>query len=156
MMREPDGSGWGYYMGLDLRPLGGGYSVSPQLTPADMADLAAAGVTDVICNRPDGEVPPDLQEAALREAAEAAGMRFTYNPVVGMGLAPDAITVQRDAMGPEGTQVVAYCASGMRSALMWALARAGEEPTEDILAQVRQAGFQIDHLAGQIDGLAGR
>lgn len=137
---------------MDLKPLGEGYFVTPQLTPSDMASLAALGVTTVICNRPDAEVPPDLQAATIQAAAEAAGLSFVYNPVVGFGMSPEAIDEQADAIEAEG-DVVAYCASGMRSALMWALALAGTKPTRDLLAAVTQAGYRIDHLEGQIDGI---
>jgi len=138
---------------MDLREIVEGYAVSPQITPADFALLSASGVHTVICNRPDAEVPPDLQAATMQEAAEAAGVAFVYNPVVGIGMSTDSIDEQADAIeGAEGP-VVAYCASGMRSALMWAFARAGDEPAEEILHTVAEAGYRMDHLIGQIEGI---
>jgi uncharacterized protein (TIGR01244 family) len=59
---------------MNLKQIVDGYSVTPQLDPADMARLAAEGVTTVICNRPDAENPPHLQAAAMQAAAEAAGL----------------------------------------------------------------------------------
>ena len=138
---------------MDLREIVENYAVSPQITPSDMPALAAAGVTTVICNRPDGEVPPDLQAAAIQAAAEAVGIAFVYNPVVGIGMSPNSIDEQADAIATSEGPVVAYCASGMRSALMWALARAGQEPAEDILRTVADAGYRMDHLIGQIEGI---
>lgn len=138
---------------MDLREITEGYFVSPQITPSDMAALAAQGVTTIICNRPDGEVPPDLQAAAMQAAAEAAGIVFVYNPVVGIGMSPSAIDEQADAIeGSEGN-VLAYCASGMRSALMWTLSLAGTRPAEELLAVVGAAGYRMDHLVGQIEGI---
>ena len=61
---------------MDLREIAGNYAVSPQITPSDFPALATAGVATVICNRPDGEVPPDLQAAVMQAAAEAAGIAF--------------------------------------------------------------------------------
>ena len=138
---------------MDLREIVEGYAVSPQITPADFALLAASGVHTVICNRPDGEVPPDLQAATMQEAAEAAGIAFVYNPVVGIGMSTDSSDEQADAIESADGPVVAYCASGMRSALMWAFARAGDEPAEDILRTVAEAGYRMDHLIGQIEGI---
>ena len=138
---------------MDLREIADDYAVSPQITPADIATLAASGVHTIICNRPDAEVPPDLQAAAMEAAAEAAGIAFVYNPVVGIGMSPSSIDEQADAIAAADGAVVAYCASGMRSALMWALARAGLEPAEDILRTVAEAGYRMDHLIGQIDGI---
>lgn len=138
---------------MELRKITETFSVSPQITPSDVAELAASGVTTIICNRPDVEVPPDLQAAALQAAAEAAGLAFVYNPVVGMGMSVNSIEEQADAIeGSEG-QVVAYCASGMRSALMWAFSQAGQTDTATLLAQLSEAGYPLDHLAGQIDGI---
>ncbi|MBF9030144.1 TIGR01244 family phosphatase [Rhodobacterales bacterium HKCCE3408] len=138
---------------MNLRPIAEGYSVSSQLAPDQMADLAASGVKTVICNRPDTENPQELQAAAIQAAAEAEGMAFVYNPVIGTGMSPDAIDEQADAIDGSDGPVVAYCASGMRSALMWALSMAGRMPTSDILKAVAAAGYPMDHLSGQIDGI---
>jgi uncharacterized protein (TIGR01244 family) len=135
---------------MDLRPLDETTAVAPQLDPADMAVLAAEGVTTIICNRPDVEVPPSLQAAAMEEAAEAAGLAFTFNPITMPGLTLDAVEEQADAIDGAGGRVVAYCASGTRSAILWALAMAGRMPADDILAATARAGYQLDGLRPQI------
>ena len=40
---------------MDIKPLNPGISVSPQIAPGDMAEIAAQGFKAIICNRPDGE-----------------------------------------------------------------------------------------------------
>ena len=141
---------------MDLRAITDSYSVAPQLEPADMATLAASGVTTVICNRPDGENPPPLQAAAMQAAAEAAGLAFVFNPVVGGQLTMDNVDEQRDAIdGAEGP-VVAYCASGNRSTVVWALGMAGSLPTDEIIARGEKWGYQLQWLRAQIDTLAKR
>ena len=138
---------------MDLRPLDETTSVAPMLAPGDMAILAATGVSTIVCNRPDAEVPPDLRAAAMQEAAEAAGMGFVYNPVAMPNLNLEAVEEQADALdGAEGG-VVAYCASGTRSAILWALAMAGRMPVDDILARTRAAGYPLDGLRAQIAAL---
>ncbi|MEO1239498.1 MAG: sulfur transferase domain-containing protein, partial [Pseudomonadota bacterium] len=62
------------------------YSVSGQILPGDMAVFAQAGITTVINNRPDHEVPPELSSSALRAAAVDAGVTFVDNPVVAQAL----------------------------------------------------------------------
>ncbi|UWQ16305.1 TIGR01244 family sulfur transferase [Jannaschia sp. M317] len=141
---------------MDLRPLDETTSVTPQLDPADMAVLAADGVTAIICNRPDAEVPPSHQAGAMQAAAEAAGLSFTFNPIAMPNLTLDAVEEQADAIAGAEGRVVAYCASGTRSAVLWALAMAGQRPTQDILAATRNAGYALDGLAPQIDQLAGQ
>ncbi|PWJ21189.1 TIGR01244 family sulfur transferase [Jannaschia seohaensis] len=139
---------------MDLRPLDDTVSVAPQLDPEDMATLAADGVTTIICNRPDAEVAPSHQAAAMQAAAEAAGMAFTFNPVAMPHLTLDTVEEQADAIAGADGKVVAYCASGTRSAVLWALAVAGKMPADDILVACRSAGYQLDGLRPQIEQLA--
>lgn len=131
------------------------YTVSPQVEPSDMAVLAAAGVTTVICNRPDAENPAPLQAAAMQAAAEAAGIAFVYNPVVGSAMTMQNVEEQDEAIAASEGAVHAYCAAGARSAVMWALSQAGKLPTDDILAATAAAGHPLDGLRGQIEALAG-
>jgi uncharacterized protein (TIGR01244 family) len=139
---------------MDLRPLDDITAVAPQLDPDDMAALAGEGVTTIICNRPDAEVPPSHQAAAMQAAAEAAGLAFTFNPVAMPNLTLDAVEEQADAIAGADGRVVAYCASGTRSAILWALAMAGRMPADEILAATARAGYQLDGLRPQIAQLA--
>lgn len=139
---------------MDLRPITDTYSVAPQLSPDDMATLAASGVTTVICNRPDAENPPPLQAAAMQAAAEAAGLAFVFNPVVGGQLTMDNVEEQRDAIDAADGPVVAYCASGNRSTVVWALGMAGEMPTDELIARGEKWGYQLEWLRPQIKALA--
>ncbi|MDE3029426.1 MAG: TIGR01244 family phosphatase, partial [Paracoccaceae bacterium] len=41
---------------MEIRALTPDYAVSPQIEPADVAAIKAAGYTTVICNRPDREI----------------------------------------------------------------------------------------------------
>ena len=68
---------------MDIRQITPDYAVSPQIEPADIAAIKAAGFRTVICNRPDEEVTAELGAAAMRDAAEAAGLAFVDNPVNG-------------------------------------------------------------------------
>ena len=139
---------------MDLRQLAPGFFAAPQLEPSDMATLAAQGVTTVICNRPEVENPPPLQAAAMQQAAEAAGLAFVFNPITMGAMTMDNVEEQSEAMAGSEGGVVAHCASGTRSAIMWALAQAGQMPTDDILTATASAGYQLDGLRGQIDALA--
>lgn len=141
---------------MDRRQITETYSVSPQLLPEEVALLAADGVRVLINNRPDSEVPPEVQSAAMREAAEAAGLAFIDNPVVHGALTPDIVETQRAAIdGAEGA-VHAYCASGNRSTIVWGLGVAGHIDTDIILARAAAAGYSLDALRPHLDALAGR
>lgn len=139
---------------MDARPLSDTHSVAGQLDAEDMAVLAGTGVRLVICNRPDSEVPPSHQAATLQKAAEAAGLGFVYNPVNGAAMTMDNVEEQAEAIDSTEGAVVAYCASGMRSAVMWAFAMAGRLPTEEIIGACEDAGYQMAGMRAQIDALA--
>ncbi|MGI1663840.1 TIGR01244 family sulfur transferase [Palleronia sp. KMU-117] len=140
---------------LEIRVLTDDYAVSPQVAPEDMAEIRARGYSTVICNRPDMENPPDLHVAAMAAAAEAAGLTFVENPFAA-GLDLSIIDRQRAAIDAASGPVLAYCRSGTRSATVWALAEAGRRPTDEILRATASAGYPMEGLRPQIDGLARR
>jgi uncharacterized protein (TIGR01244 family) len=139
---------------MDLRQIADGYAVSPQLEPSDMGALADAGVTTVICNRPDTEIPPPLQAARMQEAAEAAGLAFVFNPVTGGMLTEANVEEQSEAIEGSDGPVVAYCASGNRSTIVWALGVAGEMPVDEILERATRNGYDLAWLRPQLEALA--
>lgn len=140
---------------MNIRPLTDGYAVSPQIAPEDVAAIKAAGYTTIICNRPDGEVPPELRADAVAAAAEAAGIAFVRNPVVGGALSIDNVTAQGAAIAEATGPVFAYCASGNRSSIVWALSQAGRMPTEELIAAAERQGYmQVASFRDQIEALA--
>ncbi|MXQ06767.1 TIGR01244 family phosphatase [Alphaproteobacteria bacterium GH1-50] len=128
-------------------------SVSSQITPADIPALAEAGIRAVICNRPDIENPLTLSAERLADAAEAAGIGFTNVPLAHGMLTLDIIAAHRDAIDAADGPVLAYCASGTRSAYLWAFAMASGDrmSTEDILSALDRAGYPAPGLGQQLD-----
>jgi uncharacterized protein (TIGR01244 family) len=108
----------------------------------------------VICNRPDGENPPGQQMEAVRAAVEAAGMTFVANPFSGPTMGMEHVTAQGAAIASATGPVLAYCASGNRSSIMWALSQAGSQPTDAMIAAAGRYGYQLEGLRAQIDTLA--
>ena len=137
---------------MDIRELTPDYAVSPQIDPADLPAIAAAGFTTVLCNRPDAEIPPELQSPAMRAAAEAAGLSFVVNPVVHTAITPELVAFQRDTIA-EGGRTLAYCASGTRSTVVWLLGAAAETDPGALLAAAERAGYQLGHLRPQLEAI---
>lgn len=138
---------------MDIRKLTPDYAVSPQISPADMAAIKAAGFTTVIDNRPDGEIPSVLQESTMRQAAEALGLTFVNNPIIGGALTEANVTQQRAAMDAAKGPVFAYCASGNRCSIVWALAEAGKRPVDELIGLPARFGYQLEHLRPRIEAL---
>jgi len=141
---------------MDIRALTPSYAVSPQITPEDLPAIKAAGYGVVIDNRPDGEIPPALHTAVMQAAAEALGLHFVVNPVIGGALTAANVAAQRAAIATASGPVLAYCASGNRSSIVWALALAGQRPTDELIAIPARFGYQLEGLRGQLDALAGK
>jgi uncharacterized protein (TIGR01244 family) len=141
---------------MDIRALTPTYAVSPQIEITDLPAIKAAGYSTVIDNRPDGEIPPSLHTDPMREAAEAAGLQFIANPVIGGMLTMENVTAQAAAIEAATGPVLAYCASGNRSSVVWALAHAGKMPTDDLIGIPARFGYQLEGLRGQLDAMAAK
>ncbi len=143
-------------MSLSLLPVDDRVCVSGQLSPGDMKEVAAAGFTTVVNNRPDGEAifgQPKTED--LRAAAESAGLKFLDLPFAGPRATPDQVRAFADLLAQGDGQVVAFCKSGMRSALLWgAAALANGRPLQEVLRGARSAGQQLDGVAELMTGLA--
>ncbi|MEX0338556.1 MAG: TIGR01244 family sulfur transferase [Arenibacterium sp.] len=138
---------------MDIRQITEKYSVSPQIDPEDVAAIAAAGFTRLICNRPDVEVPPSHQSDAIKAAAEAAGLDFAVLELTHQTMSPDIATSQRQLIETAPGPVLAYCASGTRCSVIWAIAQAATMPTDDILAATAAAGYNLENLRAGLEQL---
>jgi len=139
---------------MQLNNLTPDYAVAGQILPEDATALKAAGFAAVICNRPDGEVYGDEASAAIRAAVEAAGLSFTYNPVVNGAMTADNVAAQGSAIAQSPGPVFAYCRSGMRSAFVWALSQSGTLPTDDLITAAARGGYDLSGLRPQIEAAA--
>lgn len=136
---------------MDIRPITDTYAVSPQISVGDVPGIAAAGFTRVICNRPDSEVPPDQQAAAIGAAVRAAGLDFDVLELTHQTMTPENVARQKQLAELAGGPVLAYCASGTRCTVVWALTKCGELSADDILSRARAAGYQLDNLRPLLD-----
>lgn len=128
-----------------FRTLTDGFWVAPQIAPDDVAAAAAMGVTLIVNNRPDGEAPGQPRSADIEAAAKAAGIAYAFIPVGPRGLTPDHTAALERARRTAGASLtLAYCKTGLRSALVFAYAeaRAGR-PAADIIAAAAAAGYDI-------------
>ena len=140
---------------MEIRHLTPTYAVSPQITPEEVPAIRAAGFTTVIDNRPDAEIPAELHADAMRKAVEDAGMSFAVNPVIGGAITMEAVSGQRAAIAAATGPVLAYCASGNRSSIVWALAHAGELPIDELIATPARWGYNLEPFRAGLERLAG-
>lgn len=139
---------------MDIRHLSPRYAVSPQISVEHLPAIAGAGIRTVICNRPDSEIPLEQQSAAIRAAAEAAGLRFELLELTMQTMTPENVARQRSLMDNCEGPVLAYCRSGTRCSVVWALGQAGDMAAAEILAATGAAGYQLADLRPTLEQLA--
>ncbi len=127
-----------------FRRLDDSVSVFGQLPPEAMAQAAAAGFTTIVNNRPDGEEPGQPAGHAMAAAAAAAGLAYHAIPVTHAGFTEGQVAGMRAVLEEADGPVLAFCRSGTRSALLWALARArmGDD-AETLAAKAGAAGYDL-------------
>lgn len=140
---------------MHIRPLTPRYAVSPQISPEDLAEIKAAGYAAIICNRPDAEIPSDIGAAAIEAAATAAGLAFVEIPITHAGLDEASIQAQADAIANAQGPVLAYCASGTRSTIVWMLGAAPTTPPDELLTAAQSHGYDLEMLRPQLNALHG-
>lgn len=124
--------------------------VNGQISPADVAGLKALGVTMIVNNRPDNEDEGQPASADIEAAAKTAGVEYRHVPIV-RGMGPSDVEAMREAMhAASGGKMFAFCRSGNRSALAWAVAKSEDgTPREELERCVEGAGFNlgpVNHL----------
>ena len=141
----------------DFRTLSESMLASPQIDIDDIAAAKALGVTAIINNRPDGEDPSAPQSAEVEAAAEAAGIAYIAIPVGHSGMSEVQVDAMAEALRSAEGKVLAYCRSGTRSTLLWALAqaKAGANPDE-IATAAAAAGYDVSPIRPMLDMLAAR
>jgi uncharacterized protein (TIGR01244 family) len=131
--------------------------VAPQIVASSLAAASDLGVTMVINNRPDDESADQTPGADIEAAAAAAGMKYVAIPVTHAGFAEWQVSAMADALDSADGQILAYCRSGTRSTLLWALARASKGDHPAVLSeQAADAGYDLSPVTAMMDLLRGR
>ena len=122
--------------------------VDGQIGPGDVATLKAMGVTLIVNNRPDGEDADQPTSEEIEAAARDAGVDYRHVPIA-RGLGPSDIEAMREAMHSVGEgKLFAFCRSGNRSTLAWAVAKSEDGvPREELDRLANQAGFDLGPVA---------
>ncbi|MEM8546567.1 MAG: TIGR01244 family sulfur transferase [Pseudomonadota bacterium] len=118
-------------------------SVAPQIQPEDVAALKAAGFVGIINNRPDGEMPGQPTDAMIAAAAEAAGLAYAAIPVIGGQLTEAEIAAFGATLAAADGPVLAFCASGTRSSIVWALWASATRPPAELVAAAAEVGYDL-------------
>ena len=122
--------------------------VEGQIAPGDVARLKELGVTLVVNNRPDGEDEGQPLSADIEAAVRNAGMEYRHVPIA-RGMGPSDVEAMREAIHAAGDgKLLAFCRSGNRSTLAWAVAKSEDGVGREELERCAEcAGFSLDPVA---------
>jgi uncharacterized protein (TIGR01244 family) len=137
-----------------FRKLTNSIYASPQIGLAELAEASALGVTLVINNRPEDESDDQTPGAEIEAAARAAGMDYVAIPVTHSGFSEPQVEAMAAALEGATGGVLAYCRSGTRSTLLWALAESSQGGDPDALTNMAaKAGYDVSPIRPLMDML---
>lgn len=136
---------------MDLRKLTDDFSVSPQVDAAHMREIAGAGFKSIMCNRPDHEDPEQPMYVAIAEAAAREGLEVAWIPIAGGMMTPAALEEFRNALLEMPRPMLAYCRSGTRCTMLWAITQHGAMDDAEITERAAKAGYDVSGLLMQLN-----
>lgn len=130
---------------------------APQITLDDVAEAAQMGVRLIVNNRPEGESDDQVPGAEIEAAARAAGIAYVAIPITHAGFSEPQVVAMASALENADGPVLAYCRSGTRSTLLWALAEASQGGDPDSLTNMAaKAGYDVNPIRPLMDMLRAR
>lgn len=139
---------------MDFKKISENYAAKGQVFPQEMGEIADLGFKTIINNRPDGEETGQPEDAALKAAAEAAGLSYVFIPITLPTLSPDLVTQHHAAIEASDGPVFAFCRSGTRSTILWALTQVcfhGKSISEVTSAAARE-GYDLSGMVPLLEG----
>lgn len=139
---------------MTFTPLTDSVFVSPQISVHDVRAAHELGVTLIINNRPEGEADDQVAGNVIEAAARAAGMNYVAIPVTHTGFSQPQVDAMEQALDSALGSVLAYCRSGTRSTLLWALAESKSGADPDELTEIAaEAGYDVSPVRPLMDML---
>ena len=122
------------------------YVVSDQITEEDIEQLKEAGFKTIFCNRPDNEEQNQVTVNSIRDKVIENGLDFIHQPVVGGQISQNDVDQFSDYYDNAEKPIFAYCRTGTRSSMLWALSESGKRPVDEILQLTFAAGYNLNNL----------
>lgn len=120
--------------------------ISKQVDQRITKRIASYGIKTVICNRPDGEEPNQPDFETVKAWLHAAGIEnVIYMPTIMNDIDDKALAQFQETIANSPAPILAYCRSGTRSAMLWALnqAKRGVE-VNSLITAAGLAGIQLE------------
>ena len=122
------------------------FVVSDQISEEDVEKLKNAGFKTIFCNRPDNEEQNQITVKSIQDKVIESGLNFVHQPVIGGQISQSDIDQFSDYYDEAEKPIFAYCRTGTRSSMLWALSESGKRPIDEILKLTSAAGYNLSNL----------
>ena len=122
------------------------YVVSEQITEEDIEILKSAGFKTIFCHRPDNEEQNQVSVKTIQSKVIKGGLNFVHQPVIGGQISQNDIDQFSDYYDESEKPIFAYCRTGTRSSMLWALSESGKRSKDEILKLTTAAGYNLSSL----------
>ena len=130
-------------------------SALPQPSVEEIGDLADRGYRSIVGNRPDGEAPDQPKWSDLKAAALARGMEAVHIPVVASRIDEADIRAFREALARLPKPIAAFCRTGTRSTILWALVNETCLTSDERIKIAAREGYDLEPFRGVLEGAIG-
>ncbi len=122
------------------------YFVSEQITENDINLLKEKGFKTIFCNRPDHEEQNQSDAKNIQKMAASHGIKFIHQPVVGTEISLADVDDFSAHYNNAEKPILAYCKTGTRCSMLWALSESSNRPIDEILNLTTSAGYDLSSL----------
>ena len=128
-------------------------TVSDQITIEDLKEIQAQGYKTIFCNRPDQESEGQLTFSTIEKEAQNLGIKAIHQPVIGGQISDDDIAQFGSYFEGAQKPIFAYCRTGTRCSMLWALSHAKTLPIDEILSNAYIAGYDLSQIKDRLNSL---
>ena len=128
-------------------------TVSDQITIEDLKEIQAQGYKTIFCNRPDQESEGQLTFSIIEKEAQNLGIKAIHQPVIGGQISDDDIAQFGSSFELAQKPIFAYCRTGTRCSMLWALSHVKTLPIDEILSKAQIAGYDLSPIKDRLNSL---
>ncbi len=128
-------------------------TVSDQITIEDLKEIQAQGYKTIFCNRPDQESEGQLTFSTIEKEAQNLGIKAIHQPVIGGQISDDDIAQFGTYFELAQKPIFAYCRTGTRCSMLWALSHVKTLPIDEILSKAQIAGYDLSPIKDRLNSL---
>lgn len=138
---------------MNIKKLTEQVSVTPQISSGEIQAIKDAGFKSIINNRPNFEAPDQPVATELAQQIKEAGLEAAWIPMVPGQFLQSSVIEMVEALDKLPKPILAFCASGTRSTILWCCANVIELGTDKVLKTASGAGYDLEQIRPLLDDL---